>query len=429
MKANYIKELLFEQDCVVIPEFGGFIAHYVSAEIHSIRHTFTPPSKSIAFNEMLRLNDGLLASYVSHREGISREEALVNIREFIQALREEIKQKNKYRLEEVGTLFLNHEQKLQFEPDNRVNFLNGSFGLPELLYKPVERGANQLAAAGKTSRNRTKDRSRKTGIGFSWGVGSGRAAKNHPENDPENAPANQHEPDPNEAVYHYEDEGLTREGNAVRPSRFWLLVAVPLTFLLLAASGLFLFFDDGNGSLSSTNPFRTLTLRNPDRRSAVGNAAVPAVVSPAPLSPTEDFPAVDQPTQPIAPESEPSETAVTEKSGSTNPAPESRAAPEETVADNGVPVDKGVPAEVAIATDVPRFYVVVGSFTKRKNAMKLRNKLVKKGMEESRLILPGTESQLHKVSYADFPTFQQAASILGGLKADYQNAWVFKHVR
>src|SRR4051794_23557059 len=121
MIAKHIKELLFEQDCVVIPDFGGFIANYVSADIHPIRHTFAPPSKSIAFNEMLRLNDGLLASHIAQFERISREEALAKIKDFTNHLREELKQKHKYRLVEIGTLFMNQEQKIQFEPENRIN--------------------------------------------------------------------------------------------------------------------------------------------------------------------------------------------------------------------------------------------------------------------------------------------------------------------
>ncbi len=76
MIEKYIKYLLFEHDCVVIPDFGGFIANYVSADIHPIRHTFVPPSKNIAFNEMLKLNDGLLVAHIANHEHISREEAL-----------------------------------------------------------------------------------------------------------------------------------------------------------------------------------------------------------------------------------------------------------------------------------------------------------------------------------------------------------------
>ncbi|MBC7920702.1 MAG: HU-CCDC81 and SPOR domain-containing protein [Ferruginibacter sp.] len=450
MKANYIKELLFEQDCVVIPEFGGFIANYVSAEIHSIRHTFTPPSKSIAFNEMLRLNDGLLASYASRKEGISREEALVNIRNFTRELREEIKQKNKYRLEEVGTLFLNHEQKLQFEPDNRVNFLNDSFGLPELLYKPVERGATQQnAALGNVLRNRVKDRSQRKATAFNWGAVARRSAKNPSAN----AQANQDEragigrpmpPDhgigrpestdrlatTREKADYYEDDGLIREGNPVRPSRLWLLVVVPLVLLLATTTGLFLFFDDGNNLLSSMNPFRTAYVaRNPNRRSVAGNeAGEPAVVGPANPLPTDSFPTVDNPTQSAA--GKESELPVAGEVGDTQPALEnSTTGFGAVVAANAAPVDEDTSAGVAIATDIPRYYVVIGSFTRRKNAMVLRNKLVMKGVEESKLILPGPESKLHKVSHADFPTFQEAASTLGGVKNDYQNAWVFKHVR
>ncbi len=93
---KYIRNLLYEHDCVVIPDFGGFIAHYVSASVHPIRHTFVPPSKEIAFNEMLKLNDGVLISYVASGEGVSREEAANRVREFAEGVKNGIRHNQKY---------------------------------------------------------------------------------------------------------------------------------------------------------------------------------------------------------------------------------------------------------------------------------------------------------------------------------------------
>ena len=136
---KHIRQLLFEQNCVIIPDFGGFIANYVSAEIHPIRHVFAPPSKFIAFNELLKVNDGLLISQVSANEEISREDAAKEVKEFVEKITNEININKKYYFEEIGTLYYNHELKLQFDPDKSVNYLNASFGLPELQFKPIER--------------------------------------------------------------------------------------------------------------------------------------------------------------------------------------------------------------------------------------------------------------------------------------------------
>jgi len=393
MMTIYIKELLFEQDCVVIPDFGGFIANYVSAEIHPIRHTFSPPSKSIAFNEMLRLNDGLLASYVAQHEGVSREEALNKIKDYTNQLWNELRQRNKYRLEEVGTLFLNQEQKLEFEPENRINYLNDSFGLPELLYKPVERSAAQRNAGAFSVRSvasiKTKDR-----------------------------PAMSNEEVHEEETY--ANQSTTR-------SRLWLLVAVPLILLLTATTGIFLFFDDGNTVLSSFNPFPSMYAQRKTETAPIDSASTPTETNQEILVSTKDTASVVASNGPdnfntgspevTQPEDAPVETV-------TKPAKRVKALLASVEAENSA-------GYIAIASEVPRYYVIVGSFTKYHNALKLRESLAAKGITESKLIVPKVETNLHKVSYADFASFEEASRQLEQIRSDYgtDEIWVFKYVK
>ena len=61
----YISDLLYSYDCVVIPDFGGFVANYASAKVQAVQHKITPPSKKISFNKNLRTNDGLLNNYIA----------------------------------------------------------------------------------------------------------------------------------------------------------------------------------------------------------------------------------------------------------------------------------------------------------------------------------------------------------------------------
>ena len=48
--SKYISELLFLHDCVIIPEFGGFVGNNKSAVLNEITRTISPPSKEILFN-------------------------------------------------------------------------------------------------------------------------------------------------------------------------------------------------------------------------------------------------------------------------------------------------------------------------------------------------------------------------------------------
>ena len=62
---HYISELLYYHDCVVIPEFGGFITTHKSSILDSNALKIYPPSKQISFNKKLQSNDGLLIQKIS----------------------------------------------------------------------------------------------------------------------------------------------------------------------------------------------------------------------------------------------------------------------------------------------------------------------------------------------------------------------------
>lgn len=135
---NHIKELLFEQDCVVIPDFGGFITNFDAAKINTADQTMIPPRKWLAFNGLLKNDDGLLSNYIAQNEGISREEAVQRIKSFVEDAKKIIRFDQSYHIDEVGTFSQNEEGKLQFHPTEFSNFYAESFGLENVkLHKPV----------------------------------------------------------------------------------------------------------------------------------------------------------------------------------------------------------------------------------------------------------------------------------------------------
>ena len=75
--ANYINDLLYRYDCVIVPDFGGFVTNRIGAKLNSDTHTFSPPTKQIAFNSHLKHNDGLLANYIASSEQISFEKKVL----------------------------------------------------------------------------------------------------------------------------------------------------------------------------------------------------------------------------------------------------------------------------------------------------------------------------------------------------------------
>ncbi len=136
---TYISELLYQYDCVVVPGLGGFVANYKSATIQSVQNTFAPPSKSISFNKNLNANDGLLANLIAQKEGFSFDVAIKKIEEAVANINRELKLKSRVLLNDVGTLFLDTENRIQFEPQNSINYLLGSYGLAVFQKQPIQR--------------------------------------------------------------------------------------------------------------------------------------------------------------------------------------------------------------------------------------------------------------------------------------------------
>ena len=76
---HYISELLYIEDCIIIPDFGGFIVNDKSATINEKSGEIAPPSKTILFNSQLVNNDGLLINHIAKEENISHKECLTNV--------------------------------------------------------------------------------------------------------------------------------------------------------------------------------------------------------------------------------------------------------------------------------------------------------------------------------------------------------------
>jgi len=139
---KHISDLLFRYDCVIVPDFGGFVANYAPAKIHPTQHTFDPPSKNIVFNKNLRNNDGLLANHIANTEQKTYNEATTVIHHYVEDFNSQLRNGKRIKIERVGDLFLNVERNIQFEPDRSVNYLTDSFGLTAFQSPAIKRGGH-----------------------------------------------------------------------------------------------------------------------------------------------------------------------------------------------------------------------------------------------------------------------------------------------
>ena len=70
---QHIEYLMMYNDCVVVPGWGALIANYAPSQLQG--DTMLKPRRSIGFNPSITHNDGLLATSIARRHGISYNEA------------------------------------------------------------------------------------------------------------------------------------------------------------------------------------------------------------------------------------------------------------------------------------------------------------------------------------------------------------------
>ena len=137
--SGYIQDLLWEYECVIIPGFGGILATYRPAEMVLAEHVVYPPSKSLAFNEYLSNNDGLLINYISQKAQVSYAEAADQVDIWVKKTKDLLAANEEIYLPKIGRFHRDVEKKLRFEPDTTVNYLPSAYGLRKVVAEPILR--------------------------------------------------------------------------------------------------------------------------------------------------------------------------------------------------------------------------------------------------------------------------------------------------
>ena len=132
---SYINDLLYQYECITIPEFGSFLTRKIPAKI-SFDGNFSPPKKEISFNSLLKTNDGILAKYVAQKTNSNYESILKLINKKTIKWIEKLK-KESINFPGIGEMKLNNHGKIEFLPSNEINFNKDSFGLYSFKKDPL----------------------------------------------------------------------------------------------------------------------------------------------------------------------------------------------------------------------------------------------------------------------------------------------------
>ena len=141
---NYISELLYSHDCVIVANFGGFVCNKTSAKLDQLTGILLPPNKSILFNSQLKENDGLLINHISKSNNISLQEASKEVEIFVNNCIDKLNRFKSLRFDEIGLFTLNDDNKIIFNQDLNTNYNTNSFGLNDLTYNKITRDQSEI---------------------------------------------------------------------------------------------------------------------------------------------------------------------------------------------------------------------------------------------------------------------------------------------
>ena len=155
---HYISELLFLHDCVILPNFGGFVGNPQTAKLNKITGMLSPPSKQILFNANLKTNDGLLITHISHQEKVTQEIAKNKVVSYATKITNKLKISKVLRIDKIGLFTIGREGNIIFLQDSFNNYSLESFGMKATHNTAVVRETiieEKLAATIKTFRTQS----------------------------------------------------------------------------------------------------------------------------------------------------------------------------------------------------------------------------------------------------------------------------------
>ena len=141
---KYISDLLYNNDCIIIMNFGGLVCNHISAQLDEETGILSPPNKTILFNSQLKENDGLLINHISSHEKISLEKAKNEVLKFVDQCNSNLKKFRSLRLEKIGLFTLSDEGNILFTQDLNVNYNINSYGFQDLINNKITRDHSKV---------------------------------------------------------------------------------------------------------------------------------------------------------------------------------------------------------------------------------------------------------------------------------------------
>ena len=152
---RHIEILLLNNDCVIVPNLGGFMTHHVEARYDDRDSMFIPPLRTLGFNPQLTMSDPLLAQSYADAYDISYPEAVALLEREVQSVKNQIEQEGQYEFIDLGILSLDKEGNYTFEPNEAGLLTPMLYGLSSIEMPLLAQVLKQAQLPGTVSYDTT----------------------------------------------------------------------------------------------------------------------------------------------------------------------------------------------------------------------------------------------------------------------------------
>lgn len=157
---QYISELLYQHESVLLPGFGTFTTKYEPARFIPEQKIVKAPALTVDFSPMPKDGDTVLADYISEKEGKPAEEVVRHLGELVQETTHALEAGNKVEFEHIGLFVMEADGSILFEPNRHTNYLTNNTGATHVKTpepKPVK-DAPVVATVAKTPPHQPKEK-------------------------------------------------------------------------------------------------------------------------------------------------------------------------------------------------------------------------------------------------------------------------------
>jgi hypothetical protein len=126
---SFLEHLLYEHECVIIPQFGGFVVNAQGFSFNQKEGKIYPKKKCVAFNEKLKTDDRFLSTEWAKKQAITLQESSAEITFFSKELKSQLLINGEVIFGSLGVFTLNQEKRISFSPNPDFNADLSVFGL------------------------------------------------------------------------------------------------------------------------------------------------------------------------------------------------------------------------------------------------------------------------------------------------------------